>query len=229
MSFRNGYGRTASLLLLLTELGDAVNGSWRNNGRFLPSVASRAHWPTANLTGSVTNDPTRNRPDLAQLKLSSLRAKYSRTFASNARGQYGLVTQQLQLAGRAYASHSNLLSDRRLQTRGRDTEVLVLIRERTKIRTPLLERLPKLRLISQRSVYPHIDIDAATRLGVIVSSSQHPDTPSYATAELTWGLIIAAMRRIPQQVSALKAGQWQKRSAGQSRETRIRVSQRIIE
>ena len=68
--------------------------------------------------------------------------------------------------------------------------MLVLFRERTQIRAPLLERLPKLRLISQRSVYPHIDIDACTRLGVIVSSSQHADTPSYATAELTWGLMM---------------------------------------
>jgi D-3-phosphoglycerate dehydrogenase / 2-oxoglutarate reductase len=90
-----------------------------------------------------------------------------------------------------------------------DAEVLVLIRERTAIRAPLIERLPKLRLISQRSVYPHIDIDACTRRGVIVSSGQHLDTPSYATAELTWGLVVAAMRRIPQQMSALKAGRWQ--------------------
>jgi len=96
-----------------------------------------------------------------------------------------------------------------LAARLRDTEVLVLIRERTKIRAPLLERLPKLRLISQRSVYPHIDIDDCTRLGVIVSSSQHSGTPSYATAELTWGLVIAAIRQIPQQMAALKAGQWQ--------------------
>jgi D-3-phosphoglycerate dehydrogenase / 2-oxoglutarate reductase len=96
-----------------------------------------------------------------------------------------------------------------LAERLRDAEVLVLIRERTKIRAPLLERLPNLRLISQRSVYPHIDIDACTRLGVIVSSSQHPGTPSYATAELTWGLVLAAMREIPQQMSALKAGRWQ--------------------
>ncbi len=96
-----------------------------------------------------------------------------------------------------------------LAARLRETEVLVLIRERTKIRAPLLERLPKLRLISQRSVYPHIDIDDCTRLGVIVSSSQHPGTPSYATAELTWGLVIAAIRQIPQQMAALKAGQWQ--------------------
>jgi len=96
-----------------------------------------------------------------------------------------------------------------LAARLRDTEALVLIRERTKIRTPLLERLPNLRLISQRSVYPHIDIDACTRLGIVVSSGQHPDTPSYATAELTWGLILAAMRQIPQQMSSLKAGTWQ--------------------
>jgi D-3-phosphoglycerate dehydrogenase len=90
-----------------------------------------------------------------------------------------------------------------------DTEVLVLIRERTEIRAPLLHRLEKLRLISQRSVYPHIDIDACTELGVIVSSSQHPGTPSYATAELTWALVLAAMRQIPQQVAALKKGKWQ--------------------
>jgi D-3-phosphoglycerate dehydrogenase len=93
-----------------------------------------------------------------------------------------------------------------MAARLRETEVLVLIRERTKIRAPLLELLPKLRLISQRSVYPHIDIDDCTRLGVIVSSSQHPGTPSYATAELTWGLVIAAIRQIPQQMAALKAG-----------------------
>jgi D-3-phosphoglycerate dehydrogenase len=96
-----------------------------------------------------------------------------------------------------------------LAERLRDTEALVLIRERTKIQAPLLERLPKLRLISQRSVYPHIDIAACTRLGVIVSSNQHPGTPSYATAELTFGLILAAMRQIPQQMAALKAGRWQ--------------------
>jgi D-3-phosphoglycerate dehydrogenase len=96
-----------------------------------------------------------------------------------------------------------------LAGRLRDSEVLVLIRERTKIQAPLLERLPNLRLISQRSVYPHIDIAACTRLGVIVSSSQHPGTPSYAAAELTWGLVLAAMRQIPQQMSALKAGRWQ--------------------
>src|SRR6266576_4629204 len=60
-----------------------------------------------------------------------------------------------------------------LAERLRDTEALVLIRERTQIRAPLLDRLDKLKLISQRSVFPHIDIGACTRHGVIVSSSQH--------------------------------------------------------
>ena len=96
-----------------------------------------------------------------------------------------------------------------LAARLKDTEVLVLIRERTQIRAPLLERLEALRLISQRSVYPHIDIEACTRRGVIVSSNQHADSPSYAAAELSWGLVIAAMRQIPQQMYALRAGTWQ--------------------
>ena len=97
----------------------------------------------------------------------------------------------------------------RLAERLADTEVLVLFRERTQIRAPLLERLPKLRLISQRSVYPHIDIDACTRLGIVVSSSQHAGTPSYAAAELTWALALAASRLLPQQIEALKTGRWQ--------------------
>jgi D-3-phosphoglycerate dehydrogenase / 2-oxoglutarate reductase len=97
----------------------------------------------------------------------------------------------------------------RLADRLRDTEALVLIRERTEIRTPLLERLPRLKLISQRSVYPHIDVETCTRLGVVVSSNQHPGTPSYATAELTFGLMLAAMRQIPQQMESLKVGRWQ--------------------
>jgi D-3-phosphoglycerate dehydrogenase / 2-oxoglutarate reductase len=96
-----------------------------------------------------------------------------------------------------------------LAERLHDIEALVLIRERTRIQGPLLERLPKLRLISQRSVYPHIDIDACNRLGVIVSSGQHPGTPSYATAEFTWAMVLAAARQIPQQTAALKNGHWQ--------------------
>ena len=96
-----------------------------------------------------------------------------------------------------------------LTERLQETEALVLIRERTQISATLLERLPRLRLISQRSVYPHIDTEACTRLGIVVSSDLHAGTPSYPTAELTWGLVLAAMRQIPQQMAALKSGTWQ--------------------
>jgi len=96
-----------------------------------------------------------------------------------------------------------------LADRLHDTEALVLIRERTEIRSPLLERVPNLRLISQRSVYPHIDVDSCTRLGIIVSSDLHQGSPSYAAAELTWALVLAGMRQIPQQVASMKAGNWQ--------------------
>jgi D-3-phosphoglycerate dehydrogenase len=96
-----------------------------------------------------------------------------------------------------------------LAARLHDTEALVLFRERTKIQSPLLERLPMLRLISQRSVYPHLDVAACTRLGIVVSSDLHSGAPSYAAAELTWALVLSAMRQIPQQVAALKAGKWQ--------------------
>jgi D-3-phosphoglycerate dehydrogenase / 2-oxoglutarate reductase len=96
-----------------------------------------------------------------------------------------------------------------LANRLADTEVLVLIRERTRITAELLGRLPRLRLISQRSVYPHIDVAACTHLGVVVSSDMHAETPSYATSELTWALVLAAMRQIPRQVTALRDGRWQ--------------------
>jgi D-3-phosphoglycerate dehydrogenase len=98
----------------------------------------------------------------------------------------------------------NVLADRL-----RETEALVLIRERTRISASLLERLPKVKLISQRSVYPHIDVAACTRLGITLCSDMHAATPSYAAAELTWALILAAMRQIPQQMAALKTGIWQ--------------------
>ena len=95
-----------------------------------------------------------------------------------------------------------------LAERLKEAQALVLIRERTPIRAPLLERLPKLRLISQNSAYPHIDVEACTRRGVLLCSSMQ-SRPSYATAELTWGLIIAALRHIPREAAALKAGKWQ--------------------
>jgi D-3-phosphoglycerate dehydrogenase len=106
-----------------------------------------------------------------------------------------------------------------LAERLKDAEALALIRERTPIRAPLLERLDRLRLISQMSVYPHIDVEACTRRGVILStftgsSATGAAPPSYATAELTWGLVIAALRRIPHEVAALRAGTWQAHPIG---------------
>jgi len=96
-----------------------------------------------------------------------------------------------------------------LAARLQDTEVLVLIRERTPVRAALLERLRKLRLISHLGPYPHIEADACTRHGVILSSIIGGTRPSYATAELNWALMIAAMRRIPQEMAAMKGGKWQ--------------------
>ncbi|MEZ5729387.1 MAG: D-2-hydroxyacid dehydrogenase family protein [Burkholderiaceae bacterium] len=87
-------------------------------------------------------------------------------------------------------------------------DALVLIRERTRITGALLDRLPKLELISQRSVYPHVDVPACTRNGVLLCSNMHADTPSYAAAELTWALVLAAARRLPEQFASLRAGTW---------------------
>ncbi len=89
-----------------------------------------------------------------------------------------------------------------------DAEILVLIRERTLITGSLLDRLQRLRLISQRSVYPHVDVPGCTRNGVLLCSNKHSDTPSFAAAELTWALVLAAARQIPAQAASLKAGHW---------------------
>jgi D-3-phosphoglycerate dehydrogenase len=105
--------------------------------------------------------------------------------------------------------NDHVQDDEVLAERLADAEALVLIRERTQIRGSLLERLPRLKLISQRSVYPHVDVEACTRLGIVLSSNMHGDTPSYAAAELTWALVLAAVRQIPQQAASLSAGTWQ--------------------
>ncbi len=94
-----------------------------------------------------------------------------------------------------------------LSIRLRDAEVLVAIRERTQFNRQLLEKLPKLRLIAQTGrVGPHIDVDACTRLGIAVAEGV--GSP-HAPAELTWALIMAAMRRLPQYIGNLKHGAWQ--------------------
>lgn len=96
-----------------------------------------------------------------------------------------------------------------LADRLQHTEALVLFRERTQIGAPLLDRLQNLKLISQRSVYPHVDVDACTRNGVMLCSNMHQGTPSWAAAELTFGLMLASVRSIPQQMASLKTGDWQ--------------------
>jgi D-3-phosphoglycerate dehydrogenase len=94
-----------------------------------------------------------------------------------------------------------------LSVRLRDADVLVLIRERTQFPRQLLEKLPKLRLISQTGrVGGHIDLDACTSMGIAVAEGIGSPV---APAELTWALIMAAMRRLPQYIGNLKHGAWQ--------------------
>ncbi|HET6786736.1 MAG TPA: D-2-hydroxyacid dehydrogenase family protein, partial [Aquabacterium sp.] len=94
-----------------------------------------------------------------------------------------------------------------LSVRLRDAEVLVLIRERTHFPRSLLEKLPKLRLICQTGpVGSHIDLEACTKLGIAVASGGGSPV---APAELTWALVMAAMRRLPQYIGNLKHGAWQ--------------------
>jgi D-3-phosphoglycerate dehydrogenase len=94
-----------------------------------------------------------------------------------------------------------------LSVRLRDADVLVLIRERTAFPKALLEKLPKLKLISQTGkVGSHIDVEACTRLGIAVAEGAGSPV---APAELTWALIMASMRRLPQYIGNLKHGAWQ--------------------
>lgn len=94
-----------------------------------------------------------------------------------------------------------------LAERLQPAEALVLIRERTRISDALLERLPNLKLISQTGKgTSHIDVAACTRRGVVVTAGT--GSP-YAPAELTWALVLAALRHIPHEVARLRAGHWQ--------------------
>lgn len=105
---------------------------------------------------------------------------------------------------------TEILSEDELAKRLADHEVVVLIRERTHIKASLLARLPKLRLISQTGkVGSNVDIEEAQRRGVTVMEGVGDPT---APAELTWALLMAAYRRIPQYVAHMKAGYWQRTS-----------------
>lgn len=112
------------------------------------------------------------------------------------------------LAGHEVTIYNDTVKDvETLAARFAHADALVLIRERTAITEPLLERLPNLKFISQtgRGI-PHIDLAACTRRGILVAAG---GGASHATAELTWALVLAGMRHIPQEVARLKAGQWQ--------------------
>jgi len=94
-----------------------------------------------------------------------------------------------------------------LSVRLKDADVIVLIRERTPLNRQLIEKLPRLKLISQTGhAGTHIDIEACTERGIALA--QGTGSP-YAPAELTWALIMAAARRLPQYISNLKHGAWQ--------------------
>lgn len=96
-----------------------------------------------------------------------------------------------------------------LAHRLKDAEALVLFRERTPVTAALLDRLPRLKLISQRSVYPHVDVPACTANGVLLCSNMKGDQPSIAAAELTFALILASARDLVAQNESLRAGRWQ--------------------
>src|SRR5436190_12781700 len=94
-----------------------------------------------------------------------------------------------------------------LSVRLRDADVLVLIRERTQFPKQLLEKLPRLKLISQTGrIGAHVDVETCTRMGIAVAEGVGSPV---APAELTWALIMAAMRRLPQYIGNLKHGAWQ--------------------
>lgn len=97
----------------------------------------------------------------------------------------------------------------RLAARVVEAECLVLFRERTLIGSALLNGLTGLKLISQRGVYPHVDVAACSARGVLLCSNMSAGAPSYAAAEMTLGLILALYRQIPQQAASLRAGEWQ--------------------
>ena len=94
-----------------------------------------------------------------------------------------------------------------LSVRLKDAEILVLIRERTHITRQLIEKLPKLKMISQTGkIGSHVDVTACTERGIVVAEGTGSPI---APAEMTWALIMAAMRRLPQYINNLKHGAWQ--------------------
>jgi D-3-phosphoglycerate dehydrogenase len=125
---------------------------------------------------------------------------------------YQDAVRKLACAARLEPYHAKVFTNTvkgigQLSVRLRDADVLVLIRERTQFPRQLLEKLPRLKLISQTGkVGSHVDVETCTRMGIAVAEgSGSPVAP----AELTWALILAAMRRLPQYIGNLKHGAWQ--------------------
>ena len=125
---------------------------------------------------------------------------------------YQDAVRKLQCASRLEAYPAKVYTNTvkgigQLSVRLRDADVIVLIRERTHITRQLVEKLPRLKLISQTGrVGAHIDIEACTERGIAVAEGVGSPV---APAELTWALIMTAARRLPQYISNLKHGAWQ--------------------
>ncbi len=96
-----------------------------------------------------------------------------------------------------------------LAERLKEAEAVCLFRERTRVTADLLEALPGLKLISGRGAWPHVDVAACTARGVAFASMKPAEVPNHAAAELTWALILAALRGLPEQMASAKAGRWQ--------------------
>lgn len=120
----------------------------------------------------------------------------------------GLASFQ-RLAGHDVTVWTDAAEGKVLADRLAEAEALVLFRERTSITTDLLAHLPKLRMISGRGAYPHVDVAACTAAGVLFCSNKPAEVPNHAAAELTWALVLAAMRDLPAQMANTKAGKWQ--------------------
>jgi phosphoglycerate dehydrogenase-like enzyme len=116
--------------------------------------------------------------------------------------------ERLRACGEVLSFRHPMTSEDELINALRDVHILIPIRERTRLTARVLEALPSLEMIAQTgSNAPHLDIDAATRRGIVVCISG--GSGGQSTAELTFALMLAVMRRIPQEHQALRAGHWQ--------------------
>jgi len=119
------------------------------------------------------------------------------------------------LAGHEVTVWTDHVEGAALVARLQEAEAICLFRERTRITDDLLARLPRLRLISGRGAWPHVDVAACAARGVAFASYKPAETPNHAAAELTWALILASLRELPTQMANAKAGLWQ-RGVGRS-------------